>query len=137
MIHLSALIGRNAMDVTTATTVGIVTGIGLTGDRITSVRVHGETIAATSVRGFDGDVLTYEPTVAAEGSVQPTPIDPRGSKVLDRHGDCLGTIKDLTITSEGVVEAVLLDDGHALHGSRLQVIGSYAAIVRVDDSTTA
>jgi len=132
MIQLSALIGRDAMDVSTALVVGAVTGIGVTADRVTSVRIHGVAVDAAEVLSFDGDVVTYEPTGTVVGSALPTPTDPRGSMVLDRHGDGLGTITDMTITGDGVIDTIMLDDGHALHGSRLQVIGSYAAIVSVE-----
>lgn len=138
MILLSTLIGHDAMNVSTATTTGAVTGIGLAANRIVSVGIGKESIDATAVRGFDGDAVTYETTTATAGAgaeappVLPPPLDPRGSKVLDQHGDRLGTIADLTITDEGVVDTILLDDGHALPGSRLLVIGSYAAIVSIE-----
>lgn len=132
MIQLSELIGHDAIDVSTATTVGTVTGVGLVADRIVSIEIDGTCVDATAVRGFDGDVVTYDPVAGALGGAQPPPSDPRGSKVLDLHGDVLGTIADLTITDAGVVESILLRDGHALHGSRLRVIGAYAAIVSVE-----
>ena len=132
MIQLSELIGHDGIDVSTATSTGKVTGIGLVADRIASVGIGGECVDATSIRGFDGDVVIYDPVAGAIGGAQPVPVDPRGSKVLDLHGDLLGTISDLAITNEGVVDAILLNDGHSLHGSRLRVIGSYAAIVSID-----
>ena len=132
MIQLSELIGHDAIDVATATTTGKVTGIGMVANQIASVGIGGECVDATAIRGFDGDVVTYEPADGASGGPQPVPVDPRGSRVLDLHGDLLGTISDLTITNEGVVDAILLNDGHSLRGSRLRVIGSYAAIVTID-----
>jgi len=132
MIQLSELIGHDAIDVATATTTGKVTGIGMVANQIVSVGIGGECVDASAIRGFDGDVVTYEPADGASGGPQPVPVDPRGSPVLDLHGDLLGTISDLTITNEGVVDAILLNDGHSLHGSRLRVIGSYAAIVTID-----
>ena len=30
------------------------------------------------------------------------------------------------------VDAILMNEGHSLHGSRLRVIGSYAAIVSIE-----
>ena len=77
-------------------------------------------------------MVTYEAVAGEHGGPQPVPIDPRGSRVLDLHGDLVGTISDLTITNEGVVDAILLNDGHSLHGSRLQVLGTYAAIVSIE-----
>ena len=131
MIQLSELLRHDAVDVATATTTGRVTGIGLVGDRIRSVGVGRDWVDAGSVRGFDGDVVTYEPA-GTPGGTPPVPTDPRGAKVLDLHGDLLGTIADLTITDEGVGDTILLADGHSLHGSRLQVIGTYAAIVSTE-----
>jgi hypothetical protein len=132
MIQLSELIGHDAIDVATATTTGTVTGIGMVANQIASVGIGGECVDAAAIRGFDGDVVTYGPADGAIGGAQPVPVDPRGSRVLDLHGDLLGTISDLTITNEGVVDSILLNDGHSLHGSRLRVIGSYAAIVTID-----
>lgn len=137
MILLSTLIGHDAMNVSTATTTGSVTGIGLAANRIVSVGIGKDSIDAATVRGFDGDTVTYEATAGAGAGTTaspalPPPLDPRGSKVLDQHGDLLGTIADLTITDEGLVDTILLDDGHALSGSRLRVIGSYAAIVSTE-----
>ncbi len=48
-------------------------------------------------------------------STRPVLLDPRGSKVLDS----LGTIADLTITNDGITEAMLMLDGHSLQGSHL------------------
>lgn len=129
MIQLSALIGHVALDASTATSMGTISGVGLVADRIVSVEIGGECVDAASVHGFGGDVVTYDPIAGAHGGPQPPAIDPRGSRVLDLHGDLLGTISDLTITDAGVVSAILLRDGHTLAGDRLQVIGSYAAIV--------
>ena len=131
MIQLSELIGHDAMNVLTATSAGKVTGIGLVANQIASVGIGGECVHAAAVRGFDGDVVTFESVAGAPGGAQPAPLDPRGSKVLDMHGDLLGTISDLTITNEGIVDTILLHDGHSLSGSRLRVIGSYAAIVNL------
>lgn len=132
MIQLSELIGHEAIDVETATTTGQVTGIGLVANRIASVGIGGECVDAAAIRGFDGDVVTYEPVTGKQGGGQPVPVDPRGSRVLDMHGDLLGTISDLTITNDGVVDVILLNDGHSLHGTRLRVLGTYAAIVSIE-----
>lgn len=132
MIQLSELIGHEAIDVETATTTGQVTGIGLVANRIASVGIGGECVDAAAIHGFDGDVVTYEPVTGKQGRGQPVPVDPRGSRVLDMHGDLLGTISDLTITNDGVVDVILLNDGHSLHGTRLRVLGTYAAIVSIE-----
>ena len=132
MIQLSELIGHDAIDVGTATTTGQVTGIGLAANRIASVGIGGECVDAAAIRGFDGDLVTYEPVAGEHGGAQPVPVDPRGSRVLDMHGDLLGTLADLTITNEGVVEVILLNDGYSLHGTRLRALGTYAAIVSTE-----
>jgi len=132
VIRLSTLIGHAAIDVTTATTVGTIAGIGLVGDRIVSVGIGGECVAATAVSSFDGDVVTYDPVAGALGGAQPPPTDPRGAKVVDLHGDALGTIADLAITAAGVVDTIVLSDGRSIAGSRLRVVGSYAAMVDVE-----
>lgn len=142
MIQLSELIGHDTVDVATAESKGRLKGIGLAGNRIVTVRIGDEVMAATAVRGFDGDVVTYDASgvvpydasgVVPDGPLpadqQPNPGDPRGSRVLDVHGDQLGTLSDLTISDDGVVDTILLEGGHALQGSRLRAIGTYAAIV--------
>lgn len=129
MIQLSELIGHPAVDIATAVTTGKVTGIGLAGSRIVSVGIGNECVDASAVRGFDGDVVTYEPLAEGTGVAQPAPTDPRGTNVLDLHGDLLGTIADLTVTNDGLIEAILLKDGHTLRGGRLQALGTYAAVV--------
>ena len=48
------------------------------------------------------------------------------------NGGHLETISDLTITDDGIVDRILLHGGHSLHGSRLHVIGSYAAIISTE-----
>lgn len=136
MIRLSELIGHHAVEVSTAASTGKVTGIGLTANRVVSVGIGGDAIGAAAIRGFDGDVVTYEASAGAITGSWPVPADPRGARVLDLHGDQLGTLADLTITDGGLIDTILLDDGHALHGSRLRVIGSYAAIVDVEVHAT-
>jgi hypothetical protein len=52
--------------------------------------------------------------------------------VLDMHGDLLGTIADMSVTDDGMIDTIVLRDGHSLHGSRLRVVGTYAAIVNLE-----
>lgn len=136
MIQLSALIGHNVIDVTTATTAGKITGIGLAANRIASIGVGGDWVDAAAVRGLNGEVVTYDPTAGDHAGLIPTRGDARGSRVLDTRGDLLGKITDLTITDDGFVDSIQLDGGHSLHGSRLEVIGSYAAIVSAERPST-
>lgn len=134
MIHLSALLGRPSVDVSNAASGGKVTGISLAGNRIAVIAIGGRQVDAAAVRAFDGDVLTYDgaglsepPPPAVDRPAAPG--DPRGARVLDLHGDRLGTLTDLAITGDGFVEELMLDGGRSVPGARLQVIGSYAAIV--------
>ncbi len=132
MIQLSELIGHDTLDVSSAVSLGKVTGIGLASNRIVSLGIGGESVDAGAVRGFDGDVVTYEAGSSVPDGSHPLPLDPRGSRVIDLHGDQIGTLADLTISDEGIVDTIVLVGGHALHGSRLRAIGSYAAIVDVE-----
>lgn len=132
MIQLSELLGHDAIDVATAAPAGRVSGVGLQGDRILSIGIGGECVDASAVHGFDGDVVTFDRAAGAHGGAQPVPTDPRGSRVLDLHGDLLGSIVDLTITDIGTIDSVQLQGGHSLRGSRLLVVGSYAAIVTTE-----
>ena len=64
MIHLSALIGQQAIALGTAATTGSVKGVAIDHDRIVGVQVGDELIASGAVRSFEGDVLTYDETAA-------------------------------------------------------------------------
>ncbi len=118
-------------DVKTANSTGKVTGIGLVADRIASIGVGDDRIAAAAVRGFDGDVVTYSADTAPNDATLAA-LDPRGLPVLDMHGDLLGALADLTITHDGMIDTISLHDGGSLNGARLRVIGSYAAIVSIE-----
>lgn len=128
MIELSALLGQDAISLNSATKAGTVTGIGLIGDRISSVELSDTTIPAEAVRSFEGDVLTFDDTTTTTTPSGPTG-DPRGSKILDINGDAHGVIVDLTITAGGRIETITVSDGRTLPGNRLRAIGTYAAIV--------
>lgn len=138
MIRLSELIGQEAVSLRTAEKTGTVKGIALTGNRITRVRVGDRLVESSAVRSFEGDVLTYdEPAGDAAEQEQhgrhdhpaDGARDPRGALVLDARGDGLGTIADLAISADGVVDSILLDNGEAVTGSRLRVLGSFAAVL--------
>ncbi len=132
MIRFSELLGHDAVELGTAITVGKVTGIVLERDRIVSVELSAGVVPSTAVHGFDGDVLTFDPLLAV-GSPKSLNevIDPRGLKLLDMHGDCVGTIDDLIISPTGIIEAIELGDGHTVPGVRLRAVGNYAAILTV------
>ncbi len=132
MIRLSQLLGQDAVALGTAARTGTVKGIGIDGSRIVNVQLSDMTIAATSVRSFEGDVLTYDETRSAAVPMDAASLDPRGTRTLDMQGDEVGRIDDLLITEAGVIETIVLDNGTSLPGSRLRAIGTYAAILSID-----
>jgi hypothetical protein len=133
MIRLSQLIGQKAIALGTAATTGTVKGVGIEGNRIVCVQLSDSVIPSQAVRSFDGDVLTYdEQAEGGSGNVAAFTLDPRGSRVLDMNGDGFGQIADLAITDTGEIETIVLSTGDSIPGSRLQVIGSYAAVLNVD-----
>ncbi len=132
MTLLSKLIGRDAIALSSAVTTGTVTGIALDGDHIVNVKLSDTTIDAGAVRSFAGDVLTYDDLFANHSGGGSAATDPRGTRVIDMHGDLLGVIADLTLSGAGRVENIVLDTGDTVAGERLRVIGSYAAIITVD-----
>lgn len=134
MIELSTLLGQDAISLNSATKTGTVTGIGLTGNRISSVELSDTTIPADAVRSFEGDVLTFDDNTAPTTPATPAG-DPRGSKILDMNGDIIGVIADLTITADGTIDSIIVSSGQALAGDRLRAIGTYAAIVAASEPT--
>ena len=131
MIHLSELIGQDAIALGTATKTGTVRRLILERDRIVAVELSDSVIPADSVRSFEGDVLTYdEKTIITYGDR--VGVDPRKLRVLDMNGDEVGSIADLEISADGHIETIVLADGDAIAGGRLRAIGSYAAILNVD-----
>jgi hypothetical protein len=128
MIQLSQLLGQDAVSLRTAAQTGTVKGISVAGNRIVTVELSDTSIAASAVRSFEGDVLTYDDSVApADTEVRES--DPRGLVVLDGNGDDLGRLTDLGISAEGVIEEILLSNGESVPGTRLRAIGSYAAVI--------
>jgi uncharacterized protein YrrD len=133
MINLSDLLGQDAVSLRTAAKTGTVKSIAIEGNRVVAVELTHMTIPARAVRSFEGDVLTYDDNVASRTDSSPMPSrDPRGSLVLDMHGDGVGTIHDLAIAADGTIETIILDDGSSLPGSRLRAVGSFAAILSND-----
>ena len=79
------------------------------------------------------NLSTFDPGPGARGGgAQSAALDPRGSKVLDMRGDLLGTIADLTIANDRIIGSIVMLDDYSLVGPRLQVIGSYAAVVSTE-----
>ena len=130
MIRLRDLFGQQAMSLATAERTGTVSGIVLDRNRIVAVDIGGTTIPAAAVRTFEGDVLTYDST--SGDPLDRASINPIGKRVLGVDGDELGTIDDLEISASGSVDSVVLDSGDRIVGSRLQAIGTYAAIIAAD-----
>jgi sporulation protein YlmC with PRC-barrel domain len=129
VIALSDLIGRDVVSLRTAERSGQVEGIVVDGNRVAAVRLHDASIRASTIRSFDGDVLTFDADRLDEGDRAARGIDPRGSRVLDIHGDLLGTISDLGIAADGAIETIVLDAGRSVPGARLQALGAYAAVL--------
>jgi uncharacterized protein YrrD len=134
VIKLSDLLGQDAVSLQTAAKNGTVKGVGIRGSQIVTVELTDRVIPATAVRSFEGDVLTYDETPGDAAADGPAGSDPRGSLVLDVHGDGLGTIRDVTITSSGQIDSLLLSDDVTIAGDRLRAIGSFAAIVSTTGS---
>lgn len=132
MIMLSRLIGQSAVGLQSAEKHGTVKGIGISAQRVVSVALSDATIDSAAVRSFEGDVCTYDEDRAGDGDSLPEAIDPRGKLVLDMHGDAVGTITDVGITADGQIDSLILDNGSSVPGSRLQALGSYAAVLNVD-----
>ena len=128
MILLSQLLGQDSVSLRTAATTGKVKGVRIAGNRITHVELTPTTIPAAAVRSFEGDVLTYDHDDVPLIEAIPTG-DPRKRMVLDTDGDAHGTIVDLELESDGSVSTVITSENERLDGSRLLVIGDFAAIV--------
>ena len=127
MIKLSELTGQQAVSLRTAEKTGSVRKIAVEGNHIVAVELSDSTIPASAVRSFEGDVLTYDDQQTVDDGL--VTIDPRGMRVLDMHGDLLGTIGDLSITADGTIDTIHLSDGQAVPGARLRAIGTYAAVL--------
>lgn len=81
------------------------------------------------------NLSTFDPdpdTGARGGGAQSAALDPRGSKVINMRGDLLGIIADLTITNDRIIDSIVMLDDYSLVGPRLQVTGSYAAVVSTE-----
>ena len=132
MILLSRLIGQDAVGLQSAEKHGTVKGVGINGQRVVSVALSNETIDAAAVRSFEGDVVTFDEQKVGDSDSLTPAVDPRGRLVLDMHGDAAGTITDLALTAGGEIDSLILDNSSSVPGSRLQALGSYAAVLSVD-----
>jgi sporulation protein YlmC with PRC-barrel domain len=131
MTLLSDLIGQHTISLDNAERTGTVKGIVLDRNRIVAIDLGDDlAVAATSVRTFEGDVLTYEGDTVSAGEDQS--INPIGYRVLDITGNEVGTIADLDISAVGDIETIILHSGDHLDGDRLRAIGTYAAIITTD-----
>ena len=140
MIRLSQLIGQEAVALGTVALgtvalgtvarTGSVNGISIVANQIVAVQLTDSSIPASAVRNFEGDVLTYDETIAS--SVVPSSINPQGIRTLDMQGDEVGSIADLLITQTGEIDTIVLDNGSSVPGSRLRAVGTYAAVLSID-----
>jgi sporulation protein YlmC with PRC-barrel domain len=131
MIQLSRLLGNEAFELESATNVGTVDGIVIDDHRIVVVAASGTHISRDAIRGFDGDVLTFDARLSHVDDYSVAPIDPREKRVIDVNGDALGVIDDMTISGDGIIETIVLASHEVLDGSLLLTIGSYAAVVAI------
>jgi sporulation protein YlmC with PRC-barrel domain len=132
VIYLSQLLGRDAFELESATKVGTVDGIALDNHHITIVSASGTKISRSAIKAFDGDVLAFHDSASNVGDGSSVPSDPRGARVIDVNGDGLGFIEDMTVATDGAIEAILLATHEVIDGNRLLTIGSYAAIVAAE-----
>lgn len=135
MITLSQLIGQPTISLSDAETTGRVEGVRLQGGRIVALHTGVGLVPAGAVRTFEGDAVTFDgtPEPIGDAGAADSPI---GRRVLDEEGDELGRLADLRLEADGVVTEVLLDDGRAIDGSLLRVVGSFAVIVAAMPDTT-
>ena len=128
MILLSELLGQDAISLNSAETEGVVKGVRIEGQHITDVGLSKRVIRAAAVRSFEGEALTFDDAPNPDTDEVKT-LDPRGLLILDMEGNSLGNISDLRINADGMVQTILSEDDE-IDGSRLVVIGSYAALCR-------
>jgi hypothetical protein len=128
MIRLSELMGQRAVALADAERAGTVRGVVVRGGNVVAVDIGDHVVPASAIRAFEGDVVTFDDhePVAEELARQATAVI--GTPVLTHAGDRIGIVVDLHLDTSGRVESVELAD-RTLPGDRLEVIGSYAAIV--------
>ncbi len=129
MITLHQLIGQPAVSLATAEKTGTVKGVVVDRNHIVAIDIGDKTVDARGVATFDGDAFTYDPDHLPPDGGGRNAVNPIGRRVLTVTGEPLGTIEDLHVASDGTIERLLIDGDRTIEGTRLQTIGSYAAIV--------
>jgi sporulation protein YlmC with PRC-barrel domain len=114
---------------------GTVRGIVVRGGQVIALDIGDHVVPSSAIRDFEGDVVTFDAHAPVDDDVADRATKVLGTPVLTHAGDRLGTVVDLQLDSAGRIEAVELKD-RTLPGDRLEVIGSYAAIV-ADEASAA
>jgi hypothetical protein len=128
VIRLSQLLGQRAVALADAERAGMVRGVVVRGGNVVAVDIGDHVVPSSAIRAFEGDVVTFDDHEPIDEALARRATAVIGKPVLTHAGDGLGDVVDLHLDNSGRVEAVILAD-RTLPGDRLEVIGSYAAIV--------
>ncbi len=128
MIRLSQLMGQRAVALADAERAGTVRGVVVRGGNVVAVDIGDHVVPSSAIRAFEGDVVTFDDHEPVDEELARRATAVIGKPVLTHAGDGLGDVVDLHLDTSGRVVAVVLAD-RTLAGDRLEVIGSYAAIV--------
>jgi hypothetical protein len=128
VIRLSQLMGQRAVSLADAERAGTVRGVVVRGGKVVGVDIGDYVVPSGAIRAFEGDVVTFDDHEPVDAELAQRATTVIGKPVLTHAGDGLGAVVDLHLDTSGRVEAVELAD-RTLPGDRLEVIGSYAAIV--------
>jgi hypothetical protein len=128
VIRLSQLLGQRAVALADAERAGMVRGVVVRGGNVVAVDIGDHVVPSSAIRAFEGDVVTFDDHEPIDEELARWATAVIGKPVLTHAGDGLGDVVDLHLDNSGRVEAVILAD-RTLPGDRLEVIGSYAAIV--------
>jgi hypothetical protein len=128
MIRLSQLMGQRAVALADAERAGTVRGVVVRGGKVVAVDIGDHVVPSSAIRAFEGEVVTFDDHEPFDVELARRATTVIGKPVLTHAGDRIGVIVDLHLDTSGRVEAVELAD-RTLPGDRLEVIGSYAAIV--------
>jgi len=140
---LSELRGRSIMDLSTATTVGVVDGVILDppGGRVAGLTVAKSAAGRTildwdSIRSVGPDAVTIDSSDAIRspnGSYEEGSADgsyrPEGRRVLTDEGDAAGTVDSLVLDVETGAFVGLVIDGATVPGSEVIGVGDHAVVI--------
>jgi sporulation protein YlmC with PRC-barrel domain len=133
MIRLSQLMGQRAVALADAERAGTVRGVVVRAGKIVAVDTGDRVVPSDAIRTFEGDVVTFDDHAPVDEDLARGATTVIGKPVLTHAGDGLGDVVDLQLDPSGRIETVELAD-RTLPGDRLEVIGSYAAIVADEPS---